>query len=658
MRTARASGLGGGGHRVRGRTLCALLAAAGALLVLCSSATALSQRGHVLERSFGSPGSAAGQLEEPKGVAINESSGDIYVVDSGNNRVDRFDHEGNFIEAWGWGVRTGEKILQTCTAETTCRAGLKGHGKGELHGAEAIAIDNAAGSPSKGDVYVEAIKPYEETIGKEHEVEFERTVYDKFSPSGKLEAQIKGWKERGESTEPFEEPFGITVDAKGHVWVYNEESLFEFTDEVKNKFIKEVESEAGEGRQGLAVDSSGGPYVEHEGGLPAIGEEPPSVVAKLDPTGEVVLEELSGEDSTGLAIDPSTHVVLVDDITKIDVFAPDGQLLDSFGSGQITHGTGVAAARTAEAGASVVAVADSATNNVHLYAPEPPGAPKIEEASVAGITSTSARLTASIDPTGLETEYSFRYSTGPAPAASEACNGACLETPATKIGSGFADVPVEPEISGLTPGTTYHYRLIAHNSAGGAESAEQAFKTAPEVFGATLPDSRQWQMVTPANKNGALVPALTGESEVVQAAPDGAGFTYVTTGALPGAEGSRTPEASQILSRRTKTEWVSTDLDLPHEEAEGLTPGAPFAYRLFTPDLSKAAVQAFGESQFERPPLSRSAAERTPYIRSNAPTPCLTPPAPEECFTPLVTAGNVAVPYGGKVNFVTATRDL
>jgi WD40-like Beta Propeller Repeat len=664
MRTARASGLGGGGgHRVQGRTLCLLLAAIAALLVLCSSATALSQRGHVLERSFGSPGSAAGQLEEPKGVAINESSGnefsgDIYVVDSGNNRVDRFDRHGNFIEAWGWGVRTGEKVLQTCTAETTCRAGLKGHGKGELHGAEAIAIDNAAGSPSKGDVYVEAIKPYEETIGKEHEVEFERTVYDKFSPTGKLEGQIKGWKEPGESTEPFEEPHGVTVDHAGHVWVYNEESLFEFTDEVKNKFIKEVESQAGEGRQGLAVDSSGNPFVEHEGGLPAVGTEPPSVVAKLDPTGEVVFEELNGEDSTGLAVDPSTQVVLVDEITQINVFASSGQLIDSFGAGQIGHGTGVAAAGNGEPGASVVAVADSASNSVHLYAPEPPAVPKIEEASVAGITSTSARLTASIDPTGLETEYSFRYGTEPLPATGEACSGACHETAAAGIGNGFSDVSVETEVKGLSPATSYHYQAIAHNSKGLVASAEQVFKTAPEVFGATLPDSRQWQMVTPANKNGALIPALTGESEVVQAAPDGAGFAYVSTGALPGAEGNRVPEASQILARRTAGEWVSTDIDLPHEEAEGLIPGAPFAYRQFTPDLSEALVQPFGESQFERPALNKAAAEHTPYIRSNPPDPCLSQTVPEECFTPLLTAGNTAVPYGGKVNFIAATPDL
>ena len=668
MQPARARGLGGGsGHRTRGLFVGALLLAVTALLALCPSAMALAQRGHALEQTFGSTGSEAGQMLEPKGVAINEATGDIYVVDSGNNRVDRFDREGKFIEAWGFGVKDGVKAFETCTTE--CRKGLAGHQKGAFHGAEAIAIDNAPGSPSKGDVYVEAIKPYEEEVGS-HEIEFEKTVYDKFSPSGKLEAQIKGWKEKGESIEPFEEPHGITVDSStGAVWIYNEEELFKFSNELKNKFVQEVASEAeeAEGRQGLAVDSSGDLYVEHESeSAPPIGTERASVVAKLDPigaVGEVLINELNGEDSTGVAVDPSTQSVLVDNIGQINVYSSSGALIDSFGSGQIGHGGPLAAAGTGEPGASVVAVTDTASNSVHLFGPEPPGVPKLSEVSVAGITSTTAHLTASIDPTGLETEYSFRYSTEPLPASTDPCAGACRETSAAGIGSGFSDVPVEPEVTGLAPGTRYHYELTAQNSAGPVASTEQTFKTAPEVFGATLPDSRQWQMVSPPNKNGALIPPLEIESEVVQASPDGNAFTYVSQGVIPGAEGSRAPELSQILSRRTGTEWVSTPLEVPHEESEGLAPSTPYLYRWFTPDLSEAALQPFGTEPSERPPLNKAAAEKTPYTRSNAPA-CLTPPFPEECYAPIVTAGNVPevegkrVEYGGKVNFVAGTPNL
>ena len=51
-------------------------------------------------------GSGAGQFEAPGGVAT-DSSGDVYVADSGNERIDEFSATGSFIQAYGWGVATG-----------------------------------------------------------------------------------------------------------------------------------------------------------------------------------------------------------------------------------------------------------------------------------------------------------------------------------------------------------------------------------------------------------------------------------------------------------------------------------------------------------------------------------------------------------------------
>ena len=131
---------------------------------------------------YGETGQGAGNVNVPLGVAVSESTGDVYVVDSANNRVDRFDAEGHFIEAWGWGVKTGGKALETCT--TTCLKGLAGHGKGQLEEAEGIAVDNStsASDPSKGDVYVEV------------NTSEEYGAIDKFSPDGSLLLQITGTK--------------------------------------------------------------------------------------------------------------------------------------------------------------------------------------------------------------------------------------------------------------------------------------------------------------------------------------------------------------------------------------------------------------------------------------------------------------------------------
>src|SRR5947209_5884887 len=58
--------------------------------------------------AIGSSGSGPGQLNYAQDVAI-ASSGDIYVADTFNNRIQRFDSAGNFVTAWGTaGLAPGE----------------------------------------------------------------------------------------------------------------------------------------------------------------------------------------------------------------------------------------------------------------------------------------------------------------------------------------------------------------------------------------------------------------------------------------------------------------------------------------------------------------------------------------------------------------------
>ncbi len=51
-------------------------------------------------RVFGGEGSAAGQFRSPRGIKVGPA-GFIYVVDSGNDRVQRFTADGEFVAAWG-----------------------------------------------------------------------------------------------------------------------------------------------------------------------------------------------------------------------------------------------------------------------------------------------------------------------------------------------------------------------------------------------------------------------------------------------------------------------------------------------------------------------------------------------------------------------------
>jgi hypothetical protein len=55
--------------------------------------------------SFGESGATAGHFSEPGGVAVNNSSEDVYVVDRKQNRIEEFTAGGgSFIRAWGYGV--------------------------------------------------------------------------------------------------------------------------------------------------------------------------------------------------------------------------------------------------------------------------------------------------------------------------------------------------------------------------------------------------------------------------------------------------------------------------------------------------------------------------------------------------------------------------
>ena len=93
----------------------------------------------------GIAGRGAGELDLATGVAT-DSSGDVYVADSGNQRIDEFSAAGAFVKAYGWGVSNGASQFETCTS--TCQIGLAGGGAGQFYAPIGVATD------SSGDVYV------------------------------------------------------------------------------------------------------------------------------------------------------------------------------------------------------------------------------------------------------------------------------------------------------------------------------------------------------------------------------------------------------------------------------------------------------------------------------------------------------------------------
>ena len=102
-------------------------------------------------RQIGSPGTAAGQVFGPRGIAV-APDGHLLVVDNGNSRVSEFTATGTFIRAWGFGVDTGAASFEVCTAASTCQAGVGGGAAGQLStpgtGTSGIALD------SQGNIFI------------------------------------------------------------------------------------------------------------------------------------------------------------------------------------------------------------------------------------------------------------------------------------------------------------------------------------------------------------------------------------------------------------------------------------------------------------------------------------------------------------------------
>ncbi len=95
--------------------------------------------------------------------------------------------------------------------------------------------------------------------------------------------------------------------------------------------------------------------------------------------------------------------------------------------------------------------------------------PTLSTGDAANVTATTAHLTGTVNPSGAETKYRFEYGGNSTSYGSH--------TGWLNAGNGSADVSVAVDITGLTPGTTYHYRLVAENSAGTVNGDDKTFTT-------------------------------------------------------------------------------------------------------------------------------------------------------------------------------------
>ncbi len=226
-----------------------------------------------------------------------------------------------------------------------------------------------------------------------------------------------------------------------------------------------------------------------------------------------------------------------------------------------------------------------------VFAPAQGKPPKVVSESVTGTGTASSTLRAEIDPQGHTTHYTFQYLSQ----AEYEADGESFEGPSRpqEAPLGGGQIPgtgvgiATAAISGLSPGTEYVFRVLAENECKGpgeplceATGKATAFATYPT---ATLgpPDGRSYELVSPAQKSGGEVfPADPRLSSCVDCKPPG----IVLSGrfpmqSAPGGEAvvyegqpfSPTEGAAflnEYVSRRTASGWQTTALSPAQQNKE------------------------------------------------------------------------------------------
>jgi len=188
------------------------------LSLLLIGQTLASTEEYTFVTKWGSQGSGDGQFQYPWGIAV-DTSGNAYVADYYNHRIQKFTSSGEFITKWGsygegdgqfhypWGIAvdvSGNVYVAdrnyriqkfTSSGEFITKWGSYGEGDGQFSHPCFIAVDVT------GNVYV--------TDYYNHRIQ-------KFTSSGEF---ITKWGSYGEVDGHFRYPVGIAVDVFGNVYV-------------------------------------------------------------------------------------------------------------------------------------------------------------------------------------------------------------------------------------------------------------------------------------------------------------------------------------------------------------------------------------------------------------------------------------------------------
>lgn len=610
--------------------------------IALTAAPALAARGHAFEKSFGSEGAGNGQLskdthsgaETKFGVAVNEATGDVYVVDAGGGRVEWFSSEGAFEGQFnGSGTYEVKGKVETGAAAP----------EGAFRGPEEIAVDDSCKqhSPELTEVTIPSCKEFDPSNGDVYVVDSRdyvgarNFVIDKFTATGEYLSELTKTSVGASELEVL----GVAIDQAGHLWIDylpefggKEPTLAQFNDAVSNELVGapfnlSIEK-LGTLEPGLAVDRQGDLYAKGQ-----FGEFSRDAVAKLTSSGEVLSRVVGNEIGYWPAVEFSSGDLYMGQEGKVSRYTSEGTLLEVLGEGHLQDAMGVAV----NSATGNVYVADGQAFDVDVFSLEPPARPTLEGVeTVSDVAAESATLEGQINPRGVSSEYRFEYGRCATSAASSCASSGyegSVPSPAGKLGAGFEiEVAIE-HVTGLAPRTTYHARLVAENEFGEA-SSEAVFQTQPVGGAFALPDGREWELVSPPNMHGSsMEPIFEG---LIQAAANGdvfAGWASQPNEAQPAGNAN----GVEVISERGAAGWSSQDITTSHVYAPVPTVGNGTEFRFYSENMERLVVQPFGDFT----PLSPQATEQTAYLHANYLHGEVANACSQSCFEPLVSNANV-----------------
>lgn len=194
-----------------------------------------------------------------------------------------------------------------------------------------------------------------------------------------------------------------------------------------------------------------------------------------------------------------------------------------------------------------------------------PDPPPVETGPADPVAATTATLTGTVDPRGVATPYHFEYGT---------TTEYGLET-AEQVAAGDDPVAVQATVEGLTPNTTYHYRLVA----GEATGDDRTFQTTPPPANPSPPSIARLRVADRTATSARLTARIT---------PNRAPTAWYMEWGTTTGFGNRTPE--QVLPANTGgAVTVSAPL-------EGLTPRTRIYWRVVA--TNAAGTRRSGRTSF------------------------------------------------------------